>query len=300
MLARAYRHSRRRKTRSLHGRNARPNEPKRRETERTQQARDRTNPRGCSPRRVAPARSPVLRRGTRSRRSHAAVTQLTKSRRTPSSCAAHNARAAPGRRAGRTKEPASDEGPRRGQAGGRLQRQDPRQGRRHRRRDRQRQDVDEPVRRDRHRRGDPAARKPARPSEVIAVSLGEAKCQETLRTALAMGADRAIHVQTDAELQPLAVAKLLKAVVEARAAGARHPRQAGDRRRQQPDRPDAGGAAGLAAGHLRLQARVRGRRAARSRARSTAGSRRSTLKLPAVVTRDLRLNEPRYARCPTS
>src|ERR687897_26231 len=48
--------------------------------------------------------------------------------------------------------------------------------------------------------------------EVVAVSLGEAKCQETLRTALAMGADRAIHVQTDAELQPLAVAKLLKAV----------------------------------------------------------------------------------------
>ena len=48
--------------------------------------------------------------------------------------------------------------------------------------------------------------------EVIAVSLGDAKCQETLRTALAMGADRAIHVQTDAELQPLAVAKLLKEV----------------------------------------------------------------------------------------
>jgi electron transfer flavoprotein beta subunit len=51
-------------------------------------------------------------------------------------------------------------------------------------------------------------------SEVIAVSLGEAKCQETLRTALAMGADRAVHVETDVELQPLAVAKLLRAVVE--------------------------------------------------------------------------------------
>ncbi|MGI9502253.1 MAG: electron transfer flavoprotein subunit beta/FixA family protein, partial [Geminicoccaceae bacterium] len=50
--------------------------------------------------------------------------------------------------------------------------------------------------------------------EVIAISLGPAKCQETLRTALAMGADRAIHVQTDDELQPLAVAKLLKAVVD--------------------------------------------------------------------------------------
>ena len=49
---------------------------------------------------------------------------------------------------------------------------------------------------------------------MVAVSLGEAKCQETLRTALAMGADRAIHVETAAELQPLAVAKLLKAVAE--------------------------------------------------------------------------------------
>ena len=51
-------------------------------------------------------------------------------------------------------------------------------------------------------------------SEIIAISLGVAQCQETIRTALAMGADRGIHVVTDAELQPLAVAKLIKAVVE--------------------------------------------------------------------------------------
>src|SRR5881392_3747268 len=51
-------------------------------------------------------------------------------------------------------------------------------------------------------------------SEVIAVSLGVQQCQETIRTALAMGADRGIHVLTDVELQPLAVAKLLKAVVD--------------------------------------------------------------------------------------
>src|SRR5262249_3247408 len=50
-------------------------------------------------------------------------------------------------------------------------------------------------------------------TEVIAVSCGVAQCQETIRTALAMGADRGIHVQTDQELQPLAVAKLMKAVV---------------------------------------------------------------------------------------
>ena len=51
-------------------------------------------------------------------------------------------------------------------------------------------------------------------SEIVAVSLGEKKCEETLRTALAMGADRAIHVETDAKLEPLAVAKLLKAIAD--------------------------------------------------------------------------------------
>ena len=66
---------------------------------------------------------------------------------------------------------------------------------------------------------------------------------------MAIGADRGIwSVRSgDAELQPLAVAKLLKALVEGTAA-TRHPRQAGHRRRRQPDRPDAGGAARLAAG----------------------------------------------------
>src|SRR6201986_5074105 len=51
-------------------------------------------------------------------------------------------------------------------------------------------------------------------SEIVAVSLGVQQCQETIRTALAMGADRGIHVVTDAELEPLAVAKLLKAVID--------------------------------------------------------------------------------------
>lgn len=51
-------------------------------------------------------------------------------------------------------------------------------------------------------------------SEIVAVSLGEKKCEETLRTALAMGADRAVHVETDAKLEPLVVAKLLKAVAD--------------------------------------------------------------------------------------
>ena len=51
-------------------------------------------------------------------------------------------------------------------------------------------------------------------SEVVTVSMGGAKCAETIRTSLAMGADRGIHVETEAELQPLAVAKLLAAIVE--------------------------------------------------------------------------------------
>jgi electron transfer flavoprotein beta subunit len=55
--------------------------------------------------------------------------------------------------------------------------------------------------------------------EVIAISLGAAKCQETIRTALAMGADRGIHVETDAALEPLAIAKLMKAVVDREAPG---------------------------------------------------------------------------------
>src|SRR4051812_25622716 len=51
-------------------------------------------------------------------------------------------------------------------------------------------------------------------TEIVAISMGPAQCQETIRTALAMGADRGILVQSDAELQPLAIAKLMKAVVE--------------------------------------------------------------------------------------
>jgi len=81
-------------------------------------------------------------------------------------------------------------------------------------------------------------------------------CQETLRTALAIGADRAVLVETDAELQPLAVAKLLKAICQKEFAAAGHPGQAGDRRRRQPDRADAGGPPGMAAGDLRLEIKL--------------------------------------------
>ena len=135
-------------------------------------------------------------------------------------------------------------------------------------------------------------------TEIVAVSLGVAQCAETIRTALAMGADRGILVETDAELQPLAVAKLLKAIAEQGAARADHPRQAGDRRRHERHRPDAGRPARLAAGHLR-QRRSPSRATRITVTREVDGGLETVaLSLPAIVTTDLRLNEPRYASLP--
>ncbi len=140
-------------------------------------------------------------------------------------------------------------------------------------------------------------REAGKADEVVAVSLGEAKCQETLRTALAMGADRAIHVQTDAELQPLAVAKLLKAVVEREQPGlVILGKQAIDDDSNQTGQMLAallGWAQGtfaskleLADGQLLVTREV------------DAGLEKVALKMPAVITTDLRLNEPRYASLP--
>ena len=135
-------------------------------------------------------------------------------------------------------------------------------------------------------------------TEVIAVSCGVTQSQETLRTAMAIGADRAILVETTEELQPLAVAKLLKALVDKEQPRPGDPRQAGDRRRLQPDRPDAGRAARPAAGHLRLEGRGRRRRGSSVTREVDGGSERLKIKLPAIVTTDLRLNEPRYVTLP--
>jgi electron transfer flavoprotein beta subunit len=133
--------------------------------------------------------------------------------------------------------------------------------------------------------------------EVIAVSLGDAKCQETLRTALAMGADRAVHVQTDGELQPLAVAKLLKEVAAREQPGLIITgKQAIDDDCNQTGQmlaallgwPQGTFASKLAFadGGLEVTREV------------DAGLEKVALKLPAVVTCDLRLNEPRYASLP--
>ncbi|MBI3499410.1 MAG: electron transfer flavoprotein subunit beta/FixA family protein [Proteobacteria bacterium] len=134
-------------------------------------------------------------------------------------------------------------------------------------------------------------------AEVIAVSLGIQQCQETIRTALAMGADRGIHVLTDAGLQPLAVAKLLKAVVAKEQPGlVILGKQAIDDDCNQTGQMLAallGWAQGtfasklvLGDGKLEVTREVDG------------GLETVSLVLPAVITTDLRLNEPRYASLP--
>ena len=134
-------------------------------------------------------------------------------------------------------------------------------------------------------------------TEVIAVSCGVQQCQETLRTAMAIGADRAILVQTDEELQPLAVAKLLKALVE----------------REQPQLVILGKqaidddcnqtgqmlAALLEWPQATFASKVELAEGAASVTREVDGGLETLrLQLPAVVTTDLRLNEPRYVTLP--
>jgi len=134
-------------------------------------------------------------------------------------------------------------------------------------------------------------------SEIVAVSCGPQACQETLRTAMAIGADRAILVETDAELQPLAVAKLLKALVE----------------REQPQLVILGKqaidddcnqtgqmlAALLEWPQATFASKVELAEGAASVTREVDGGLETLrLQLPAVVTTDLRLNEPRYVTLP--
>ena len=134
-------------------------------------------------------------------------------------------------------------------------------------------------------------------TEVVAVSCGAATCQETLRTALALGADRAILVQTDAELQPLAVAKLLRAVAQTelpqlvilgKQAIDDDASQTGQMLAALLDWPQATFASkvDIAGTSATVKREVDG------------GLETLEVTLPAVVTTDLRLNEPRYATLP--
>src|ERR1700750_1628534 len=135
-------------------------------------------------------------------------------------------------------------------------------------------------------------------SEIIAVSLGAAQCQETIRTALAMGADRGVLVQTDAELQPLAVAKLLKAVIDKE-----HPeiviigKQAIDDDCNQTGQM-LSALLGWSQATFASKVTIGGDGKAEVTREVVGGLETISLKMPLVVTTDLPLNEPRYASLP--
>ena len=134
-------------------------------------------------------------------------------------------------------------------------------------------------------------------TEIVAVSIGPAKAQETLRTALAMGADRAILIQTDDEVEPLAVAKLLAKVAEEEQPGLFIlGKQAIDDDSNQTGQMLAG-LLGWAQGTFASKVEIDGQTANVTR-EVDGGLETVALTLPAIVTTDLRLNEPRYASLP--
>jgi electron transfer flavoprotein beta subunit len=134
-------------------------------------------------------------------------------------------------------------------------------------------------------------------TEIVAVSCGAQACQETLRTALALGADRAILVETDTELQPLAVAKLLRALVQKE-----NPqlmllgKQAIDDDCNQTGQMLAA-LLGWPQATFASKLKINGGKADVTR-EVDGGLETISIKLPAVVTTDLRLNEPRYVTLP--
>ncbi|MBE1527641.1 electron transfer flavoprotein beta subunit [Sphingopyxis sp. OAS728] len=134
-------------------------------------------------------------------------------------------------------------------------------------------------------------------TEVVAVSVGPAKAQETLRTALAMGADRAILVQTDDAVEPLALAKIFKAIADAEQPGlVILGKQAIDDDNNQTGQMLAA-LTGWAQGTFASAVNVDGDSVNVTR-EVDGGLETVKLKLPAIVTTDLRLNEPRYASLP--
>ena len=133
--------------------------------------------------------------------------------------------------------------------------------------------------------------------EVIAVSCGVTQCQETLRTAMAIGADRAILVETTEELQPLAVAKLLKALIDKEQPGlVILGKQAIDDDCNQTGQMLAA-LAGLPQGTFASKVEVADGKVSVTR-EVDGGLETVKLSLPAVITTDLRLNEPRYVTLP--
>jgi len=134
-------------------------------------------------------------------------------------------------------------------------------------------------------------------TEVVAVSIGPAKAQETLRTALAMGADRAILIQTDEEVEPLGVAKILAKIAEEEQPGMIIlGKQAIDDDSNQTGQMLAA-LLGWPQGTFASKVEV-GEGSVTVAREVDGGAETVELKLPAVVTTDLRLNEPRYASLP--
>jgi electron transfer flavoprotein beta subunit len=134
-------------------------------------------------------------------------------------------------------------------------------------------------------------------TEIIAVSMGVPQCAETIRTALAMGADRGILVESDADLQPLAVAKLLKAIVDQE-----QPQLVILGKQAIDDDMSATGQMlaallGWSQGTFASKVAVEGDAVTVTR-EVDGGLETVSLTLPAIVTTDLRLNEPRYASLP--
>lgn len=134
-------------------------------------------------------------------------------------------------------------------------------------------------------------------SEIVAVSLGGKKCEDTLRTALAMGADRAVHVETDEVLEPLVVAKLLRAVAQ------RENPQIVFLGKQAIDDDANQTAQSLAAlmdvpqGTFASKVEIDGTEVVVTR-EIDGGLETLALTLPAVISADLRLNEPRFVKLP--
>jgi electron transfer flavoprotein beta subunit len=134
-------------------------------------------------------------------------------------------------------------------------------------------------------------------TDILVVSCGTAASQETLRTALALGADRAILVQTDVELQPLAVAKLLKSVIAKEQPGlVIMGKQAIDDDSNQTGQMLAA-LLGWSQATFASKVKITGENAEVTR-EVDGGLETLSVKLPAVVTTDLRLNEPRYVTLP--
>jgi len=134
-------------------------------------------------------------------------------------------------------------------------------------------------------------------TEIVAISMGVAQCAETIRTALAMGADRGILVETDADLQPLAVAKLLKAIADQE-----QPQLIILGKQAIDDDMSATGPMlaallGWSQGTFASKLSVEGGTLTVTR-EVDGGLETVALNLPSIVTTDLRLNEPRYASLP--